>query len=245
MNYNRYMAKEKTIHVEYSDFDEPVSRIEQKLEYYLQEKDQKKLKIDEKRIIADEQFQAAITRARKELGIEYDYLDYEPDLDDWIVELLTGKKIDEVVRYSEKYQDSLEKYNRVAWAATEEANLPYGWHSWVIAYIAMDRPPEEAVIEPDLVEKIEIIGMDDNSLIIRLNKGLRAEEYRNAWKAFSDFLRQSSVYQPHRHLLKHQIYLDRENGMTYRQLADKYFPNESDRQASEDKVKKIIIRHKS
>ncbi len=239
------MPKQKTISVEYSDFDEPVSRIEHLLEHYLKAKDQKKLRSDEKHIINDERFQTAIWQARNELNIDHNYLNYEPDLDDWVVELISGKEIDEVSKYSEEYNDCLEKYNRIAWTATENANLPYGWHDWVKLYIAMDQAPQDVVIEPEVTDLIEVVGMDDNSLIVRLNKGLKPDEYRNAWKAFSQFLKEPSAYQPRAHTLKNKIYLDRRKGMTVKQIADKYFPHETDREASYDKVKKIIKRYKS
>lgn len=239
------MPKDKTIHVEYSDFDEPVRRIEELLEYYLKAKDQKKLRIDEKHIIGDGQFQDAIRKARQELHIEYNYLDYEDNLDDWVVELVSGKSINKVRKYGEEYNDCLEKYDRVAWTATENANLPYGWHQWVKLYIAMDKPPDAVVIEPEVEDVIEVIGIDKNSLVLRLNKGLKADEYRNAWKAFSQFLKEPSEYQPRAHILKNKIYLDRRKGMTIKQIADKYFPNEAYREATYSKVKKIIKRFKS
>lgn len=173
LEYNKGMSKTKTIQVEYSDFDEPVRRIEDLLEYYLKAKDQKKLRTDEKHIVNDGQFQDAIRKARQELNIEYNYLDYEDDLDDWVVELVSGKSINKIRKYGEEYYDCLEKYDRVAWTATENANLPYGWHQWVKLYIAMDKPPHEVVIEPGVTDVIEVIGMDKNSLILRLNKGLK------------------------------------------------------------------------
>jgi len=239
------MAREKRINVDYSDFDEPVSRIEQKLSYYLESKDQEKLRIDEKYILADDQFQDAIREVRKELSVDEDYLEYEDDLDDWIVEHITGKPLSSVRKYSNEYHDALEKYNKLAWIATEKANLPYGWHEWVRIYIATDRPPQNITIEPDVDEKIEIIGIDSNSLIIRLNKGLRPNEYRSAWKAFSDFLRQPSEYRPRSDRLKNRIYLDRQKGLTYKEIADKYYPGDEDRFMAYDKVKKIIKRFDS
>lgn len=236
------MPKKKILNLQYSDFDEPVRQIEQKLEYYLQTQDQHKLRTDEKYILNDAQFQGAITEAREKLKIENDYLEYEDDLDDWIVALLSGKDSSSIEKYGSEYDEYIEKYNRIAWTATEKANLPYGWHDWVRLYIATNQPPKDIIIEPSIQDIIEIIGMDDDSLVIRLNKGIKAEEYRSAWKAFAEFLKGSSAYRPYAHILKNKIYLDHTKGMSVGEIVDKYFSEETDRIASHDKVRKIIKR---
>lgn len=260
------MTKSKKFDLKYSDFDKPIRRLNNQLEVYLRDSSQKKLREAEKLIVADIKFQKAVSKARIRLNIipsddvvdirfidfdtspnfnwtDVEFLDDEEDRDRWAVEKLAGMP----VRNSDsKYAELLEEFYKLTNDVIYQSNLPYGWFEWVASYITTNVVSSTAFIEPEM--RIEVIGIDNDeeSLYVRIDRGLKPHEYKAAWKAFKGFATQPSVYTPHADTIKNRIILDSKT-MTATEIAKKYYPFEAEHDfpAALSRVTKTINRNKS
>ena len=207
---------------------------------------------DSKHVVKEKSFLKAVKNARKELGLT----DFYPDTEDegkislWLMGKLAGQKIGFRTISEDKYREYDQMIYEVITQANEEAKLQYGWYAFTEAFIALGKEPK--TIKPIHTMKMEAVGIseDRNSIVLRLDRGLSAEDYRKAWNKLKWFLNKPSTAPVYADLLKNKIYLDRQNGMTYGDLAKKYFPYEYGKDLDDktdyarDKVKKIVARYK-
>lgn len=260
------MVKSKKLDLKYSDFDKPIRLLNNQLKVHLQESNQKKFREAEKLIIEDISFQKAISKARLALNIipvdsaidirfidfdtspnidwsEAEFLDNESDRDSWAVEKLFGKPLH---TSDSKYDELLEKFYDLTNEVIYQSNLPYGWFEWVASYITMNVISSSAFIESEI--RIEAIGIDadEESLYIRIDRGLKPHEYKDAWKAIKVFAKQPSVYTPHADTIKNRIILDSKI-MSATEIAKKYYPLEAEQDfpAALSRVTKTINRNKT
>jgi hypothetical protein len=203
-------------------------------------------------VIKEQSFLTAIANARKKLGLDTYFPDTadEDDIDDW----LDGKVKEQLSASEQQSKDVLQICWRIideaVLSAIKEANLQYLWYQFVRAYIALGKKPK--TIKPKKKLKIYAESFSENldSVQLRLEKGLTAEDYRKAWTRIKRYLNQPNTTAVRAENTKNMIFLDRQNGMTYGQLAEKYFPNEYAKDQLEktdyarDKVKKIVSRFK-
>lgn len=207
---------------------------------------------DTKHVIAEESFIKAINKARKELGLDDFYSDTEDEekISNWLMSKLAGKKIGLKTISEEEWLNYLHRIDDVIFQVIKEANLQSGWYAYVEAFVALGKAPK--TIDPIHRLKIYVEGVseDKNSLVIRLDKGLSSEDYKKAWSSLKRFLLKPSTAPVYADVLKNKVYLDHKNGMTYGELAKKYFPHEygndkdSKTDYARDKVKKIVARYK-
>lgn len=207
---------------------------------------------DIKHVIAEKSFTKAIQEARDSLDLKDYYPDTAPeeDIDHWILLQVAGG-IEKLKSAKAKHQELQRFIDNVIFYAVDAANLQSGWFTYVQAYIALGKPPVSALpTNPNRIF-VESVSDDNNHLLVRLERGLSAEEYRTAWKAFKDFVNKPTNGQVYAEVTKNKIYLDRLNGMSYGQLAKKYYPNEYEKDTenktdyTRDKVKKIVARFKT
>lgn len=225
---------------------EAAEEINRKLSYYISQaknNEQKKLKIDEKHIVNDDDFLSLIDGARNKLGIEDKWLDNESELEDWIATTMSGKPLDEIPKYSDEYYDYIERLYHEAREIISQLRLPYGWQEYVATAIAIQEKPTEAYVEVEPYIVVEEVL--DDALIVRIEKGLRPEEYRVAWKAFVDFLKQPNSYKQYSDKLKNRIFADHKKGLSDKEIAHKYFPDEPYTSITVERIKKIISRKKA
>lgn len=197
---------------------------------------------DTKHVAKDKVFKKAVLAARKELDLTefYPENEGEDNITKWLIERVKG------VDYKAKDQKIYEAVSK----ANTAANLQYGWYAYTEAFIALGKEPKTT--KPVHLMKLEAVGVseDRNSIYIRMDKGLSADDYRKAWHKLKWFLSKPSTAPIYADVLKNKIYLDRQNGMTYGDLAKKYYPHEYRKDLenktdyARDKVKKIIARFK-
>lgn len=259
------MTKSKKFDFKYSDFDKPIRRLNNQLEVYLRDSNQKNLREAEKLIMADINFQKAVSKARVGLNIipddnvidimfidndtlpnlnwdDVEFLDNEKERDSWAVEKLAGTPL---LISDSKYDELLEEFYRLTNDVIYQSNLPYGWFEWVASYITTNVVSSSAFIGPEM--RIEAIGIDadEESLYIRIDRGLKPHEYKAAWKAIKGFATQPSVYTPHADTIKNRIILDSKT-MSATEIAKKYYPFEAEQDfpAALSRVTKTINRSK-
>ncbi len=207
---------------------------------------------DIKHVISDKSFMRAVNAARESLGL----MDYYPengnedDIDHWLLLHVAGGN--ESLRISVLKHREIQRFiDTVILQAINTANLQSGWFAYMGAYIALGKPPKS--LKPIYAQRIhaEDVSGDNNSVLIRMDKGLSSDEYKKAWKALKKFLQKPSSGKIHAEVTKNKIYLDRIKGLSYGQIAKKYYPDEYAKdQANKtdyarDKVKKIVARFKS
>jgi len=228
-----------------------VQRWNRQLSYYLKIKNQEKALEAEEYIIQDELFISEIRQARQEFGI------YENQLYPNLERLSIG----DVYSWFNSTMKELaidKDFGDLAQTASDicaRLNLPYGWSDYVSAYICLNDRPLNIAIEPDL--KIDIVGIEhDDSLMVRIEKGLTRSDYIAAWKALDNYLKELTPIEHTGDSLKYRILLDNvENNMSAGKLAKKYFPIDtqsltkyeiiSQSQLNRDRVKKILKRMKN
>lgn len=207
---------------------------------------------DTQHVIKEQSFINAVENARKALGLA----DYYPDTSDedgifdWIMSRLAGKELGFRTIPEEEWLKHNHRILKVISRAVEEANVPSGWFSYMEAFVALGKAPKTITPVHRLKIYVEGVSEDRNSLLIRLDKGLSSDDYKKAWNRLKRFLSKPSTAHVFADVLKNKVYLDRQKGMTYGELAKKYFPYEYARDQDEktdyarDKVKKIIARYK-
>ena len=168
---------------------------------------------DELYIINSAKFQKAIADARKSLG------------------LVKGKR-------KGIYQADFDKAVN---EALKTAELTDDWRSYMEKYIASNNPSGEPLfLHPGKIMVKEI--NEDNELLIRLKPGLRYEDYVKAWNVFSRPLGEGvRLNKSYSNEEEHLTWLqDKDRGMTYMQVAEKYFPSHPDENV--ERIKKAILR---
>lgn len=92
--------------------------------------------------------------------------------------------------------------------------------------------------------KIEILGIDpvSKSFDVRISAGVTKDDLNGIWDVIKN-LNLNNMTARNEENLNQEIVFWKRSMKTYRWIADKYFPNETDREASIDKVKKIYKRN--
>jgi len=216
----------------YTGLHVKIALLNEKIRDALKSTNAKKLLEAERFIIDDPTFTRAIEKARDKLGItgifpenkEYEYGNAFMDLS------FLGDNV------------TYERLVQVATDTVEELNLPYGWSEYIEAYIVTNNAPINPVVSEDVKIDVEAIGYD-GELNVTLYKGLKRTDFEKVWKVFEQHFNKYNVTDSKDDSLKRRIYLDRtKNSMSYGELANKYYPDELDHEASRDKIRKIINR---
>lgn len=125
------------------------------------------------------------------------------------------------------------------------SKLPTEWYTFFVQYVATNSPPSIA----DTIEHprfIEIIDNDANGITLKINKGIRYEEFLNGWNALSEHLgkgrRKNKLPNESTRIRDLQMHGKKEMGYTQKQLAEEYF--QTDVEYSKDAVKKALKRQK-
>ncbi len=196
-------------------------------------------------LIETSEFQKAIAEARKKLGFTNKQPVEEGYIYEWVVNSLDGnnnqRQVYEVVQKTGK--QAFDEVNKVL----DKLHLPNEWSFFIIVYIVNGTPPQSIAFGD--VEAITVQEVKENGeLVIRLKPGLRKEDYVKAWNTFHSYLGQAkSLDKPYTNAdINQQIYGDKVVGLTYAQLAKKYFASHyyRDKVSAIDKVKKIVRREK-
>lgn len=225
--------------------EQQMSLLNSRLYYFFQKNaNQQSLRANEKMIVSDFFFHHYITEARNTLRVEefLDFSDYErkPDIiDDWLIQCMAGKFVD---FRDDEYQDYHSELTYEITRVIERLALPYGWMDYIKAYIALNQLPTLTDIERDTLITVESI--DEESIVVRMEKGLKSNDYASAWKALKPFFAQPSIYRPYSDTTENRIYLDREAGLGVSDIAKKYFASQykTDPIAARDRVKKLLKR---
>ena len=214
--------------------------------YHQQDNNQRDLRFVEKYILNDIRFIREVQTAREELNISQ-FLDFEiyasdpSTVRDWLVHQASGKQLH---WKDEAYKTYDQKITDVIVRLLERFTLPNGWFDYIEAFLALDTRPIHTEIERDTL--ISVDDIESNEVIIRMERGLKPEDYKTAWKALKPFFMQTSIYGPAADTVKDRIYLDRKRGLGISEIAKTYYAKEysADAAAARDKVKKILARHK-
>lgn len=207
------------------------------LHKYLGEDYKKSFLKKEPYVLANDKFQTAVTSARKNLhldtedGIPTDWKDFyrpggrSPNLED----------TKEFENFRNMYTSEVERVIKLS-------NLTADWHDYVTSYILNSSAPENPLFM--IPKTIRVIDMEeDGSITIKIKPGIRYSDYISAWKVFVRHLGEGNrLEKPYTNTNSNLIYQDKVAGMTYAELAKKYFP--SNAEASIDKIKKIVSREK-
>ena len=214
--------------------------------YYQQDNNQRDLRFVEKYILNDIRFLREVQSIREELGIsqilEFEIYASDPSIvRDWLVHQVSGKHLD---WNDSAYKANDQKITNMIARLLERFALPNGWFGYIEAYLAVDALPIHTEVERDTI--ISVDNIEPNEVIIRMERGLKPEDYATAWKALKPFFKQPSINVPTADTVKDRIYLDRKRGLGISDIAKTYYAAEyaSDAAAARDKVKKILARHK-
>jgi len=206
---------------------------------------------DIKHVVTDKSFLAAVDMARESLGLTvyYPKNENEENIDYWMLLQVAGGK--ESLKASKRKHREIQRFiDDIIFQAISSANLQSGWFTFMGAYIALGKQPKTS--KPIYAQRIyaEKVSDDNNSVLIRMDKGLSSDEYKRAWKALKKFLHKPSSSTIHAEVTKNKIYLDRLKGLSYGGIAKKYYPDEYAKDQvnktdyARDKVKKIVARFK-
>lgn len=91
--------------------------------------------------------------------------------------------------------------------------------------------------------EVDAITPEEGSVTIKLMPGITQDDLKALWDEVIKELNLHNMTAIDEKNRDQQIVLDRRLMMTFKQIADKYFPDEIDRNASIDKVKKIYKRN--
>lgn len=213
---------------------------------------------DEEYILRSQKFQQAVAEARKRLGFTDKLLEgtkianekealekgenaYEGDLVIGLLHFIEHRGEEMSVEDFGAHED---RFNAELLRALEEAGLSRAWASYMEHFILFDTPPEDKLIHiPKAIEAVSYTP--DEELIIRLRPGLRYEDYRKAWGAFKKHLGHGKRLQKSfgDNEVALQMLKDHNDGMTYKAITLKYYPD-VDPDVNYDRVKKAIQRAK-
>lgn len=197
---------------------------------------------DERYVIKNEKFQKAVATARKNLG----FTNQEPVDSEattlWAVTNISDGKVKD--RNDDNYSKYKEQFDEEVMKAIRSAGLHDDWKHYMREYIVNQQSPQKPLfIFP------KNIWIDDvtetGELIIRLKPGIRYEDYIAAWRVFSRSLGTGKRFKKRRDNdeLDIQMVLDKADGLSYRDIALKYFPK-TDPVLNIEKIKKRVQRAK-
>lgn len=123
-------------------------------------------------------------------------------------------------------------------------DIPESWMFYVGAFLVNQEPPKSIGVTTH--DRIEVISVsDEDEILVSLKPGLNRSDYLAAWPSLLKKLGKPYIYaKPFTHAKRNfEIYKDKENGMTYSDLAKKYF-GEDEKSYVIDTVKKIVKRER-
>lgn len=188
------------------------------------------LKKTEKYLLERAELPKVIAQARSRLNIPQDIYVSELNINEWIDENSEPRLFYEVVK-----------------STLEELELGGEWSFYITLFIVNNRPPDKkyVLLRPDNGVSVEEVGAN-GELLIRLQPGVRKEDYLKAWEVFREYLG-SPNRMPKEDTESERdsrIYDDFSNGVTRRELARKYFPSQEESSAM-DRIIKILKRQKA
>ena len=204
-------------------------------------------------LMHDEKFLALVQSARSKLGLTNTEIIGEMELDDWLKKniKLSREYLEDpdreryIVRADGKKSTSEDPSNAFRDIVQDIANhlsLGGDWTQYISYFIVNGTSnPNSPGVYADV--KILLKNIEDDGLTIKIKPGLRYEDYVKAWKVFSEHLGPPErLEKPHTNAKINQaIYEDRQAGMSYTEIAEKYFDSESPL-VYKDQVVKIIRR---
>lgn len=140
----------------------------------------------------------------------------------------------------------LETNKQTLLSGFETTGLPKSWYTFFVQYVATNTAPSitETVAHRRFIEVTE---STDDSITIKISKGVRFEEYTAIWKALSPFLgtgrRKNKQPDYDTRIRDLQMYGKQQSGYTNKMIADDYVVAINDDNAK-DTVKKAIRRQK-
>lgn len=188
------------------------------------------LEKQESYLLERKDFLEAISEARDELGISGKAYVEELDVNDWI---------------NARYDSAL--FYELIKSTLQRLGLGSEWSFYITMYIVNNQPPNKKYVALRSNNTMSVDGVSETGeLLIKLRPGLRKEDYLKAWEVFSDYLGTPSRVPKANTEDKRDnaIYADFNDGLTKRELASKYFPNQEELSAI-DRVSKIIKRQKA
>lgn len=208
------------------------------LQKYLGDDYRKSFLKKEPYILADNQFKNAVRDARIRLQ-----LDEQSIIPERWKEYLRSGSIISADKEDPNYAPFRAKYNSEVDQVIKEASLTREWNPYVYDYMVDMIPPKKPLfIFPKTIWVTDI--NEEGEILIRLKPGLRHSDYTKAWKVFARHLGNGNrLEKPYTNKDRDAIYDDKLLGLSYRQLAVKYFPN-TEISSSIDRVKKIVSREK-
>lgn len=125
-----------------------------------------------------------------------------------------------------------------------EAGLGDEWLIFVAAHVVNGEPPREkyfGATQPVSIEDIDNSG----EVLIRLRPGLSKEDYERAWQVVGELLgKPKRLQKSYTNSEQNKaLYEAKQDGKSYGQLADEYFPK-IDKVLAVDRIKKIIKRER-
>lgn len=210
--------------------------------YFGNEAPKQDLNIKEASPYIHKYLESHISHARTSLGIqEHEYLTtsdpedaYEAEL--WIIDSIAEK---------DNHKLNEEGYSRqiieIIKGICADTGIPISWYEYLIIYIAINKPPMNSDIYKEDLVTVERI--EEDALILRINKGTKHSDFQNTWRAVSPFLKQPAN-NPKLYSVKDLMNRDHKTGMTNSAIAEKYYPEQyaSDPTSAVDRAKKIISR---
>lgn len=188
------------------------------------------LEKQESYLLERKDFLEAISEARDELGISGKAYIKELDVNDWI----------------NAHYDSVSFYGLIK-STLQKLGLGNEWNFYITMYVVNNQPPDRKYAALRSNSSMSVDGVSETGeLLIKLRPGLRKEDYLKAWEAFSSYLGSPSRLPKFNTESNRDkaIYADFNNGLTKRELASKYFPNQEELSAI-DRVSKILKRQKA
>lgn len=199
---------------------------------------------DEEYILNSLEFKQAVAKARKALGLHSVNKELQEAYDstDMIIGTLHYNEHKGTKMSDDDYDSHQDFMYRVIKDALRDSGLSRNWGAYMKDYIAFQKPPTEKFIY--IPKDIEVIDFNnDKEITIKLRPGLRYEDYRKSWGAFKKILgsgnRLNKSYGDKDLTLN--MLKDHKNGMSYKEITQKYYPN-TDPIFNLAKVKKAVQR---
>lgn len=198
-------------------------------------------RIYEPYILASERFQAAIAKARIELGIPRVNNVHEGEILEWVVSHLGGNPHERPTSDSNRQQ--LRDFYRIVNSTLIEAGLPDKWMFYVASYVVNSTPPDSHAFGN--FHPVTVVKTEDDGIVIKIKKGARYEEFISAWKPIAEYLgkgRRKSKSRPEQ-ARDLEVFMKRNNlKLTVSELAKLYFGVANE--WTIDAVKKVLRRQK-
>lgn len=201
----------------------------------------KKLGLTSKALMAIGKEKGILQRKDGVIGVK----DYYPVTEDKYLKLV----IAHIKSSSKAMTDSKAKdyFYSVVDEVLGRTGLSEEWRDYVAVFIVTNMPPSRNFPAPYPFIKVQDI--DEDSVTIKIRKGIRYEEYVTAWAAIVQFLglgrRKAKKRDEQTAAIHAQMYGKREfYGLTYKQLAEEYGIERLTFDDAKDYVKKAIKRQK-